>query len=74
MIVDAHIHVGTWNHADFLGRRAGLSEGYLMGSDCCLAHPSMYTGAVSAMSLSDAARARILDQHARELFGSPLPR
>lgn len=26
MIIDAHIHVGAWNHADFLGRKNDLGE------------------------------------------------
>jgi predicted TIM-barrel fold metal-dependent hydrolase len=25
-IIDAHVHVGTWNHADFLGRVASLDQ------------------------------------------------
>jgi predicted TIM-barrel fold metal-dependent hydrolase len=25
-IIDAHVHVGTWNHADFLGREASLEH------------------------------------------------
>ena len=26
MIIDAHIHVGAWDHPDFLGRRCTLDD------------------------------------------------
>ncbi len=48
------------------------AERYLMGSDYCLAHPSMYVGAVKGMALSSSAKERILGANALELFGASL--
>ena len=45
---------------------------YLMGSDYGLGHPLMYMGAVRAMNLSDADKARILGGNAAALFGAAL--
>ena len=47
------------------------AERYLMGSDFCLAHPSMYIGAIGGMNITDAAKAAILGENAVELFGAP---
>jgi predicted TIM-barrel fold metal-dependent hydrolase len=45
---------------------------YLLGSDYPLAHPLMYLGAVAAMDVSPADRARIAGGNALELFGAPI--
>ncbi len=72
MIIDAHIHVGAWNHADFLGRQVSLAQTLEVLEECQISGAALCpTDRYENQALIDDARAAIANGYSGKLWLFP---
>lgn len=72
MIIDAHIHVGEWDHADFLGRRCSLEDTISVLEDVGISGAAICpTDRCENAALLDDARAALEKGYAGKLWVFP---